>query len=524
MISQRTHRIGGITISWITIFVQVLVSLFFVPFFLKSVGNKQYGLYSFSTSLIAWLDALMIAVSTAYYKFLTREKSISGKKGEAAACGVFFKIFIVISILVLVGGLLFDLLLFLNIVPLSEYTTIEKNQICVIILMSLISTTFSTLLTTSKSYPYYKGKYIITYSASLLQILVQVSVSFFLLKIGLGVVYVAAAHFGSAVLITAILSLISKYGFKQEIIVKPENKSDKKNRKKLAKEIIVFSSFVIINTVVDLLNKSLDKTLLGFYNAYSVANYQLAYSLPSYLMSFTSAITVVFAQKINETYYGPNGLEGTKNLFLRVSKIQTFVTFLLVGGFVVCGKEFITLWLDNTRMQVYYVACSLMITYSLTCSNGVATVVRRLQNKHIKASLIYLFIAVSNVGASILFINLLGKENAIWGCVLGTVVTYLIGHYVIMQIYDSKFVGLDITKFFISFVMFGVVAFVSGVAAGRAVELFAFKNAIVCLLLKAIFFTLLFSTLLFFVDSDIKKAAKILANKLFAKKGKQNQQ
>lgn len=517
---ESKQRIGGIAINWITIVVQVVISLFFVPFFLTMVGDKQYGLYSFSTSIIAWIDTLMIAVASAYYKFLTREKSEHGKKGEAVACGVFFKIFFIIAIGVLVVGIGFDILLYTNVIPLSEYSATEKNQICLIILMSLLSTTIATFLTTSKSYPFYKEKYVFIYLVSLGQIVLQAIISIIFLKAGLGVVYVAGAHFGTAILVTLIMSFVSKYSLKQKIIIKAEDEEDKAKRKRLAKEIIVFSSFVIINTVVDLLNKSLDKTLLGFYNAYSVANYQLAYSIPSYLMSFTAIITVVNTQKVNDVYYNGGGLKEANNVFLRVSKFQSFVTFLIVGGFIACGQEFVTLWLDSSRMQVYYVACSLMLTYSLTCANGLSVIVRRLQNKHVKASFIYLGIAVANVGISILLINLLGRENAIWGCVGGTVVTYLVGHYIIMQIYDQKSTGINSAKFFINFLVFGVTAVLITVLTTRTFEIIIINNTILRFFIKAIVFALVFFVVFYLLDNEIKTSVNSVLKRIFKRKSK----
>lgn len=517
-INKSTQRVGGIAISWVNIFAQVIISLFFVPFFLRSVGDKQFGLYSFSTSIIAWVDTLMIAVASAYYKFLTREKSKAGLKGEAIACGVFFKIFFVIAIGVLIVGIGFDLLLFINVIPLNEYSSVEKNQICLIILMSLTSTTIATTFTTSKSYPFYKEKYIFIYLLSLGQIVLQAVISIIFLKMGLGVVYVALAHFATAIMVTLVMSFVSRYKLGQKIILKAEDENDKRRRKQLAKEIIVFSSFVIINTVVDMLNKSLDKTLLGFYNAYSVANYQLAYSIPSYLMSFTSIITVVNTQKVSDAYYNGGGEEEANSIFLRVSKIQSFVTFLIVGGFIVCGKEFISMWLDETRMQVYYVACSLMLIYSLTCSNGLAVIVRRLHNKHIKASFIYLVIALANVGVSILFIHALGKENAIWGCVAGTAITYLLGHYLVMQIYDQKSTKINSAKFFLSYLIIGITAIVSVACVSRIFEIFTVKITLVRFLLKAMVFMITYFFVLFFIDKEVKLSAIAVIKRVFRRK------
>lgn len=470
---KSKNRVGGTLINWITIVAQIVISLFFIPFFLKTVGDRQYGLYSFSISVISWIDILLVASASAYYKFLTREKKLNGEYGEARMCGVFLKVFIIVAALILVFGLGFDLLIYLNVIKLNEYSLVEKNQICLIILLSIFSTFVSTLLTVRKSYHYYKQKYVLVYSLSLFQIVLQAALSVVLLKVGYGVVAVAIAHFGSSILLSVILGLLAKFLLKEKVAVRSISQEDKAYRKKLFIEVLIFSSFVIINTVVDLMNKTLDKTILGFYNADSVANYQLAYTIPSYLISFTSIISIVFEQPLNDAYYNGNGIEDVDKLFVKISKIQTFLTFLIVGGFIACGREFIYIWLDDSRLQVYYVACILMLTYSITCCNRLAISARRVQNLHIKASFIYLGIALVNIALSLVLVNIFKRENAIWACVIGTASTYIVGHWIIMQMYDKKVAKLSIGKFFLEFIKYFVTA---GLIAVCTIRLFTIIN------------------------------------------------
>lgn len=498
--SKTKQRLGGISINWITIIIQVLISLFFIPFFLKTVGDIQYGLYSFSTSLIAWLDTLMVAIASAYYKFLTREKKKFGEYGEARACGVFWKIFLVISVLVLAAGLLFDALLYSGTIPLKEYSIAEKNQICLIILFSTLSTTISSFLMVYKSYQYYKQKYILIYSFSLGQILLQTILSVIFLKKGYGVVAVAAIHFGIAVLLTLVLSLFSKFILKEKVAVRSIDDEDKKYRKKLFLEILVFSSFVIINTVVDVMNKSLDKTILGFYNSESVATYQLAYTIPSYLISFTSIISIVYVQKMNDCYYNGGGTKEMNELFLKVSKAQSIFAFLIIGGFIACGKEFVFLWLDDSRINVYYVSCILMVVYSITCCNRLAIISRRVQNFHIKASIIYFCVAIFNVVFSVILVNIMPKKDAIWACVIGTVSTYLLGHWLVMSIYDQKVTKLNMISFYKIFLKYMIIALTIDLLVYRVDRLIIIDNTIVTFVVKGISFALLFGLCVFFID------------------------
>ncbi len=502
---NKVNRLGGFTISWITIICQIVISLFFIPFFLKSVGDRQYGIYSFSNSVIAWLDTLLIAIGSAYYRFLTREKTKNGDYGEARACGVFFKIFIFVSLIVLVLGISFDLLLYFDVIKLKEYAADEKNQICVIILLSILSTFISCILTVYKSYHYYKQKFILVYSVGLTQVVLQAALSILFLKLGFGIITIAAVHFGITILVSILLTILARFVLKEKVSVKLQSPEDKVERRKLMIEILVFSSFVIINTVVDMLNRSLDKTILGFYNADEVTTYQLAYTFPSYLITLTSVISVVFEKKMNDAYYSGRGVEEVNELFLKISKIQTFLTFLIVGGFIACGREFISLWVGESRDQVYFVSCVLMLTYSITCCNRSAISGRRVQNLHIKASFIYLGIAISNIILSLVLVNLFARENAIWACVIGTSSIYIIGHWIIMQIYDKKVVSLNTPRFSLEFAKYLIIAVGLAAACIFFIDWIIKDNLIIKLFAKGSIFVVLYLLLSFLIDYKIIK-------------------
>ncbi len=335
---------------------------------------------------------------------------------------------------------------------------------------------------------------------SFFQVVIQALLSFLMLKIGFGVIAVAAVHFGVALFFTILLSVLSKVYLVEKISYRSKSVEDKKYRKQLFFEILIFSSFVIINTIVDTLNKTLDKTILGFYNAESVSTYQLAYTIPAYLISFTSIISIVFNQHINEIYYSNGGQKGMNEVFLKVSKIQIIFTFLLVGGFIACGKEFVFVWIDDSRIQVYLITCILMVTYSITCCNRLAIMIRRVQNYHINASVIYLGVAIFNVALSILLVNLVDRENAIWACVAGTVTTYVLGHWIIMQIYDKKVSGIDIPNFFKTFIIHLVVAATIDLLIIRFFELLPISEYWVLFILKGISFVALYFIAIYFVD------------------------
>ena len=208
-------------------------------------------------------------------------------------------------------------------------------------------------------------------------------------------------------------------------------------------------------------------------------------------------------------------------LFLKVSKIQTIFCFLITGGFIACGKEFVFMWLDDTRYQVYIIACIMMIVYSITCSNRLAIMARRVQNLHIKASLIYLGTAVFNIAFSLVLVNVFPKEYAIWCCLFGTVATYLIGHWLIMQIYDQKVTKLSIGTFFIVFLKYLFIAATIDIVVIRCTQILNINNQITSFFLKGCLFSIIYVLVVSFIEKELLVRFKIMLKNIL-KRSKKN--
>ena len=502
MDNNRKNRLVGIGISWTTLVAQIVISLLFVPFFLRTVGDRQYGLYAFSSSIIAWLSTFLIAITTGYYKFVTKEKKERGDEGEAVCSGVFLNIYVVLAIIMLIVGLLFDLLIYGGVIKLNEYSIAEKNQICILILFSVITSFLTTIFTTQKNHPYYKEKYIFIYTISLIEIVTQVLISFFLLKMGHGVISVALVYCAISLLGTIITVFYSKFFLKQKVRLVSSTPEEKNYRKKLFKEIVIFSAFVIINVVASIINSNMDKALLGFFSPDSVANYQLGYTIFSYLVSFTTIIATVSTKRIMNAYY-TKGKEEMDKVFLSVSKAQTILTMLIIGGFCCVGRDFILLWLQEERNVVFIVAITLMITGSLVCSSTMASVSKQILNLHRKASLITLGMVIANVSLSILFVSIFPKDYSIYGCLLGTVISSFLCDWVLMSFFDVKKTKISVGKFYLSFLTYLSISIVLSVLINGSFYLVSAKiKTILSFLIKGSVFVLIYSLIVILLNRN----------------------
>lgn len=518
-ISDKTNRKVGLVISYVLYAVQICVSLFFTPFVLQILGDREYGLYTFSTSITTWMSTILTAMGAGYSKYLMQEKQRDPENGEQRAAGVFLKIFLVLSILILFVGGTIAALFFTKAIPLENYTDAEKNIICIIMIGSTICISVTTALTCYKSYLYYKQAYIIIYLLGFLTVFLQTGISYICLLSGMGVISIAMTHFGVSIFVSLIETAVSVFYERERVKLKIDSEEERRTVRNMTKSILLFSSFVLLRTVSDTLNRSMDTTILGFVNPDVVTKNSLALNLANYMVNITTIIGNIFAQKLNECYFSENGRQKTNALFLRVSMYQLLIAFLIVGGFMSCGYEFVLMWIGIDRIDVFWVAAIAMLAYVVSCTTTLSNQTRILMDLHKGASLIYLMTAILNLILSVLLCALLGNENALWWCLIGTVLSTVIGQWIILTIYDKKKTGLPVGRYWLNFISVLVVAGAScGIVQlifGVIIDLSSLRT-IVLFFIKGISFVVIYCLANFFLHKRL--FLDLFRNTLFKRK------
>jgi len=116
----------SIVISYITVFVSVLISFLYTPFLLKNVGSSEYGVYSFSKSIVNWFSVLTAALCSGYIKFAT-DLSKKDEKELPKLNGIYLIFFAIISLLIFLITVVILVLVSNNIILFNEYTPSEKK-------------------------------------------------------------------------------------------------------------------------------------------------------------------------------------------------------------------------------------------------------------------------------------------------------------------------------------------------------------------------------------------------------------
>lgn len=438
--SEESNVKLGIVISYITLFVSIIGAFVVTPRVLENLGDAQYGLLSFANSITAWLTVISSALAASYIKFAS-DRHKEGKD-EGLVNRSYIKIFgILAGIMLLIIGVGVGLFFAFDI-KLPQYSWEENRLILSLLLISGVNVALNVLFSVFNNFLTYRKQFIFIRIVALAVSFLTFACNLIFSFLTKNVLSISIA----AVCITTVSSAITiLYAFKKEKMTFARS-SDRKETSSLIKAIITFSSFILLNAVVDQINVNLDKTILGIMvNAEAVTDYTLAKYFNAYLLTLSVAISSTFVPKIHELVAN-NKKEELNALYLKVSTSQMAVMFLVGGGFFAVGKEFMGLWLGMEKEYIYYYALIPIALDMVALSYNTCIEIQRAMNKHKFRAFLYIGLALVNVALSVVLIKVLPKGYEIWGAFIGTAFSVVVGNWIILNIYNKVKIGLPIGK------------------------------------------------------------------------------
>ena len=100
--SQR--KLGSI-ISYVQMFLGVVISLIYTPYMIKTLGQSEYGLYNTVASTISMMSVLSLGFNSGYIRYYSKYKEQNDAESIQKLNGLFIIIFLVIGVIALICGL-----------------------------------------------------------------------------------------------------------------------------------------------------------------------------------------------------------------------------------------------------------------------------------------------------------------------------------------------------------------------------------------------------------------------------------
>jgi len=292
-----------------------------------------------------------------------------------------------------------------------------------------------------------------------------------------------------------------------------KNFIEKREKYRLIKEIVYFCAFIMLYVTVDTINKSFDKIILGFMGLPELVSiYALGRAFLEYTYLASVYISANYIQIINHRIVSKQYRE-VNAFFIKLSKTGLIMMFFIFGGFLVSGNTFVHSWLSNSTYtenelhQIYWIALSLIFVHIVPFSQVSAIEIQRGYNKHYRPTIILIISALINIGLTIGLINLFPRENAVWACLISTIITTFISQWIVLNIFYKKELYLDVKAYYLLFLKNMFIALIPSViciiAYTQLINLSLYMSGWLVFLVQGSSYVMLYSLFLFLFEKHL---------------------
>lgn len=429
--SGSLQRRRGVVVSYVYTAAQAIVQLIYVPLLLSCIGQDEYGLYQLVGSIISYLVSINGVLSSGISRYYCVYRAEGDYERADNVLAISSRIYWFMSVVALVAcAVLAEVA---GHVYRNSFTP-EQVLECQIMLMVLgvnsIITMHNTVsiaaITAHERFVFLKGSQLATL---LLQPIL---------------VLVLAGVFHNALCVTVVILLMNllaaalqKWYSATVLNVRPRYKGWDRS---IVRALFGFSAAVVLATVADQIFWKTDQLIIGYvYNASAVAVYSIGSQIYMAYMQLGLVASSVFLPKVSLLWKDGAGVREVSDLFARVGRIAFIVCFFVLGGFLVLGPDFITMWAGPQYAESYLVAAVIMVPFTIDLIQNLGITILMVADKYYFRGAMYLVIAIFNVVTTIILLQLLG----IVGAAISTAVAMFIGNGLIMNWYYSKKLGLS---------------------------------------------------------------------------------
>ncbi|MGC4129287.1 MAG: oligosaccharide flippase family protein [Bergeyella sp.] len=379
----------GAILSYITIILTNVIGLVLTPFIIRSLGDAEYGLYTLIGAFVGYISVMDLGLNNTIIRYVSKYRAEKDKKGEEEFLGTSLIIYFFISILVLLAGLVF----YWNIETIFNQSLTEselgKAKIMMLILIfnlmfSLPGGSFTAICNAYEKFVFPRVLNIVKYIFRSILVVV--------------ILLYGADSIGLVILDTVIniLAILIAYIYtKRKLNVKYRFRRNNSNS---ITEIFSYSIWVFVFAIAYQFQWFAGQTILGITaNTITVAIYGVGILLGGYYGAFAGAINTLLLPKATKMSVISDSPTEYTNEMIKIGNIMIFILFLILSGFFLFGKEFITLWVGSVYLQAWDISMSIMLVMTLPLvqffGNSVLEAKKKNKFKAI-VSLITLFIAV----------------------------------------------------------------------------------------------------------------------------------
>lgn len=440
MANKTNHIRWGVILGYLTMFLNIALSVLYTPLMLRILGKAEHGMYSTVASATSWLTLLSLGIGAGYIKFYSAYEVEGNQNKIAQLNGLFLVMYTAIGAVAVVCGwwLSYNLeLIFADGLSAAEMARAQlMTRIATVnIAVSFPASLFNSIIRA-------KEKFIQVKLVNLFQCATVPLATIPVLLSGCGSV-------GMITVITVVDMIAYLFNILYCFVALRTRVAFSGGLRKLFAGVVSFSLVIAVNSIIQQINASLDKMLLArFVNTASVSVYTIGFSLYNYYASFSNAISSMYVPRVNRIVNEhKNDLPGLRreqtSLFIRLGRLQFFVQMLMLTGIFFFGAPFIRLWAGQGYENAHWITMLLCVAYTVPLCQGIGVEMQRAQNKHRVRTVVYAAMTLINI---LLTVYLCRRYGEI-GAAVGTALAVTVVDTVFMNIYYHRALHIDILAF-----------------------------------------------------------------------------
>lgn len=453
-------RKKGVILSYLFIILEVLSTLLITPFVIKSLGQAEYGVYKLAGAVNAYLLLLDLGIGNAITRFVAKYRANKDSQNERKFLGVVTVYYIAIAIVALLIGIVLVVLfpVFFSKGLTEAEIKLGQRLLSIIMLNSAVTlgtSAYANVLIGYERFGASKG-------ASIAQIILRMGLTVLILNLGMKSIGI--------VIVQLILTIICRSFYVFYVLVALKIKPQLKGvNKSLIKEIVSYSSLILLQMIATQLNSTIDQILIGSIVQASstiIAVYGVGTQIVQYYQSLGSAFNGVLMPGVVRLVEKKVDTKKLNEEMIRVGRIIFLILSPVWACFLVNGKQFVLLWVGEDNVQAYYVAILLMSAQLFIITETIGSQILWAKNEHKEQA----YLKISIVFVNIILTIILIKWKPLIGATIGTLISLVLGDIMVMNLIFKKKFDFSIFNYFKGLLSGTTICLVGSIAIGFGIN------------------------------------------------------
>ncbi|MRJ42534.1 MULTISPECIES: lipopolysaccharide biosynthesis protein [Idiomarina] len=419
-----SQKAKGALLGYVAIVVGIVSALIFTPVLVAELGTDNYGILNLAMAFVAYISILDLGMNDSLLRFFVKHRGSTEEKEKFLGRMLFTYVlvgFFIISVVWLLAESFVSI--FAKGLTLDKILVLEEmfKIVGVGAAIMIASNPLSSLIYAEERFVFLRSLEIFTSVLSIVVIYLLLINDYGLIEIAWSMcafkVFTGLCRF-------IYVSNALKFRIRLALPQWPE-----------LRKILLYGAPIFAAAMMGPLFHKIDHILIGsMVGAAAVSIYAIGVMFNKYVMSLTIVITRVFTPDIIRKIDSGISSAEILSLLVRISRIQALFIYLVLGGVVVFGQQFLVLWLNEDFALSYYVLLFVLLPFSLEIIGNSRNIVLQVKEAYWYRSLTMVIMAIINI---ILTLLLLPRFGVI-GAAVGTGAALLIGYVILGGVLQAK--------------------------------------------------------------------------------------